>query len=183
MDESQREKILENLEKTKRIIEKIESKLNLINVIVFGMCFLIMVFGGTIFSINAWSITENYGVWDIFDLVKESKGTELSGRLSSISFYTIALMAVSAACVVLNLIWRTWDDKKHNVIKIVAALAAIVISYILLFVILSLMTDFDLYVDIGWTVWIAAFTTFVVAVMNIAVVVTKKQLAKLDKNL
>lgn len=182
MDQSQKEQFL----KMKNNVDKIKSKLTLINVILFGLCLLFMIIGGSAINLSTKYDSMDIGFWKISELAKEAKETrsleQLASTLSTLSFFTIVLLIVLAAGIALNLIWRTWDDKKHNAIKNIVAAVFFLVVLIMFFMIISMNNTTSAAVLPGWAFWIMLVCAFVVGTLHLTVFAIDKQLAKVDIN-
>lgn len=182
MDQLQKERLL----KSKNLVDKIKSKLTIINIILFGLCLLFMLIGGSAINLSTRYDSMDIGFWKISELAKEAQETrsleQLARTLSTLSVFTIVLVIVLAAGVLLNLVWRTWDDKKHNTIKNIVAAVFFSVVLIMFFMIISMNNSSSAAVLPGWAFWIMFVCALIVGMLHLMVFAVEKQLAKVEIN-
>lgn len=182
MDELQKERLL----KSKNFIEKIKSKLTIINLLLFGLSLLLIIVGGSAINLSTRYDSMNIGFWKISELAKEAKNTsgleQLASNLSGLAFFTIVLLVVSALGVVSNIVWRTWKDKKFNTVKYVVAIVFFAVVFIMFFMIISLNTVSGAAILPGWAFWVNFVCGIIAGCLNLMVFLVEKQVAKIEIN-
>lgn len=170
--QEQKDTIIATL-KSKR--EGFASKLRLINLFAFGVYLLLTIFGCAVkvgdTSLSYWNI------FQVSDGVK-SVNKDLVGSFSFLSVLIVLMLIVLVAGLVLNVLWRDWDDGKHNKIKHIATYALFALHIIQLFVIFSMNSATWSLVLPGWTFWIHGIIAWIVAAVNLIVIVYDIQISK-----
>lgn len=185
MDQLQKEKLL----KSKNLVDKIKSKLTIINIVLFGLGLLFMVVGGSAIDLSTRYDSMDISFWQIFGLATETAeametrgDAQIASAFSMLAGFTAVLIIVLVVGVVLNLVWRAWDDKKHNEIKNIVAVVFFFIVLIMFFIIITLNLDSTAAVLQGLAFWAIFICSFIAGMLNLMVFVVEKQLAKLETN-
>lgn len=170
--QEQKDTIITTL-KSKR--EGFASKLSLINIFAFGVYLLLTIFG------SAMKVGDtSFSYWNIFEVSDSIKSAnkDLVGSFSFLSVLIVLMLIVLVAGLVLNVLWRDWDDAKHNKIKYIATYALFALHIIQLFVIITMNTATWSIVLPGWAFWIQAIMSWGAAMFNLIVIVYDIQISK-----
>lgn len=169
--QEQKDTIIATL-KNKR--EGFAATLRPINIFAFGV-YLLLTFGTAMKVGDA-----SFSYWNIFEVSDSIKSVnkDLAGSFSFLSVLIVLMLIVLVAGLVLNVLWRDWDDAKHNKIKYIATYALFALHIIQLFVIVTMNTATWSIVLPGWAFWIQAIMAWAVAALNLLVIVYDIQISK-----
>lgn len=168
LTKEQKDTIIATL-KNKR--ESFASKLTPINICAFGIYLLLFLFGA---AVTVGDVSFNY--WDIFTAA--DMDNSLSEYFSYLVFPTVLIIAVLVGGLILNCVWRDWNDPKHNKIKYIATYALFALHIIQLFIILSMNFATWSLILPGWAFWIHGILAWAIAAFNLLVIVYDIQISK-----